>query len=146
MADPCVRGAVSKTRVKPVLNGGPAPRLRGLACGFLMTLSASIHAPAGFAMPLMYGNLRARSPVKVGRWTWWTHEAAVGGRRRNAGQGDDERPAAREPRVDWVRNGMDAKIAARSHEYDAILLDLGLPDMAGEQFLQQLRGLKNNTR
>ncbi len=48
-------------------------------------------------------------------------------------------------RVDWVRNGMDAKIAARSHEYDAILLDLGLPDMAGEQFLQQLRGLKNNT-
>ncbi len=48
-------------------------------------------------------------------------------------------------RVDWVRNGMDAKIAARSHEYDAILLDLGLPDMAGEQFLQQLRGQKNNT-
>lgn len=48
-------------------------------------------------------------------------------------------------RVDWVRNGMDAKIAARSHEYDAILLDLGLPDMAGEQFLQQLRTQKNNT-
>ena len=48
-------------------------------------------------------------------------------------------------RVDWVRNGMDAKIAARSHEYDAILLDLGLPDMPGELFLQQLRGAKNGT-
>ncbi len=48
-------------------------------------------------------------------------------------------------RVDWVRNGIDAKLAARSHEYDAILLDLGLPDMAGEQFLQQLRGAKNGT-
>ena len=48
-------------------------------------------------------------------------------------------------RVDWERCGVDGKVAARSHEYDAILLDLGLPDMAGEQFLQQLRGLKNNT-
>lgn len=48
-------------------------------------------------------------------------------------------------RVDWVRTGIDAKIAARSHEYDAILLDLGLPDMAGEQFLQQLRAAKNTT-
>lgn len=48
-------------------------------------------------------------------------------------------------RVDWVRNGMDAKVAARSHEYDAILLDLGLPDMAGEQFLQQLRAARNST-
>lgn len=48
-------------------------------------------------------------------------------------------------RVDWVRTGTDAKLAARTHEYDAILLDLGLPDMAGEQFLQQLRIAKNAT-
>lgn len=48
-------------------------------------------------------------------------------------------------RVDWVRNGMDAKLAARSHEYDAILLDLGLPDIAGELFLKQLRAAKNLT-
>lgn len=48
-------------------------------------------------------------------------------------------------RVDWVRNAGDAKAAARSHEYDAILLDLGLPDMPGEQFVKQLRGAKNAT-
>lgn len=45
-------------------------------------------------------------------------------------------------RVDWVRNAGDAKIAARSHEHDAILLDLGLPDMPGEQFIRHLRVAK----
>lgn len=48
-------------------------------------------------------------------------------------------------RVDWVRNAGDAKAAARAHEYDAILLDLGLPDVPGEQFIKQLRAAKVGT-
>jgi DNA-binding response OmpR family regulator len=42
-------------------------------------------------------------------------------------------------RVDWVRDGMDARIATRMHEYDTVVLDLGLPDMPGEGLLRQLR-------
>jgi DNA-binding response OmpR family regulator len=48
-------------------------------------------------------------------------------------------------RLDWVRNCMDARAAARLHEYDAILLDLGLPDMPGEELMRQLRSAKSNT-
>lgn len=48
-------------------------------------------------------------------------------------------------RVDWVRNCMDARASARMHEYDAILLDLGLPDMPGEVLLRQLRSARSDT-
>jgi DNA-binding response OmpR family regulator len=41
--------------------------------------------------------------------------------------------------VDWVTTGEQAGAAARSQEYDAILLDLGLPDMRGEAVLTDLR-------
>jgi DNA-binding response OmpR family regulator len=47
--------------------------------------------------------------------------------------------------VDWVRTCMDAKAAARLHEYDAILLDLGLPDMPGEALLRDLRSVRSDT-
>lgn len=48
-------------------------------------------------------------------------------------------------RVDWVQTCMQARAAARMHEYDAILLDLGLPDMPGEVFMRQLRHARSNT-
>lgn len=41
--------------------------------------------------------------------------------------------------VDWVRTGAEARAAVRSAEYDAILLDLGLPDLPGEQVVRELR-------
>jgi DNA-binding response OmpR family regulator len=41
--------------------------------------------------------------------------------------------------VDWVTTGRQAGAALRSHEYDAILLDLGLPDMSGESLVMDLR-------
>jgi DNA-binding response OmpR family regulator len=41
--------------------------------------------------------------------------------------------------VDWVLNGADAAVSMAMHEYDAVLLDLGLPDMPGEAVLQQIR-------
>lgn len=41
--------------------------------------------------------------------------------------------------VDWVRTGQEARDAAKVHEYDAILLDLGLPDIPGENIVKQLR-------
>lgn len=41
--------------------------------------------------------------------------------------------------VDWVRDGMDARVATRMHHYDTIVLDLGLPDMPGDVLLRQLR-------
>jgi DNA-binding response OmpR family regulator len=47
--------------------------------------------------------------------------------------------------VDWVRSGQEGRAAAHSHEYDAILLDLGLPDMSGETFLKHLRAGKSTT-
>lgn len=48
-------------------------------------------------------------------------------------------------RVDWVRNGSDASAAARTHEFDALLLDLGLPDLSGDQVIRQLRDDKAKT-
>ncbi|ANP35890.1 transcriptional regulator [Phaeobacter gallaeciensis] len=41
--------------------------------------------------------------------------------------------------VDWVATGADAVHSARSYSYDAIILDLGLPDMDG---LSVLDGIK----
>ena len=41
--------------------------------------------------------------------------------------------------VDWVRNGQDALASIRTHEYDAVLLDLGLPDITGESVVRTLR-------
>ncbi|MEQ1685443.1 MAG: response regulator transcription factor [Burkholderiaceae bacterium] len=47
--------------------------------------------------------------------------------------------------VDWVKNGLDAVAAVQGHEYDAILLDLGLPDMSGEDFVKDLRSKRHAT-
>jgi two-component system, OmpR family, response regulator QseB len=41
--------------------------------------------------------------------------------------------------VDWVTQGGAADAAARAHAYDAITLDLGLPDMNGEALVQGWR-------
>jgi DNA-binding response OmpR family regulator len=47
--------------------------------------------------------------------------------------------------VDWVQNGQDARGAAAAHEYDAILLDLGLPDIPGESIVKELRASRSIT-
>lgn len=47
--------------------------------------------------------------------------------------------------VDWVKTGHDALGAAKSHEYDAILLDLGLSDLAGDAILKDLRARRSET-
>jgi len=41
--------------------------------------------------------------------------------------------------VDWVRDGRDAELAMSSHEYDIILLDLGLPGKQGLAVLGDYR-------
>lgn len=41
--------------------------------------------------------------------------------------------------VDWLQDGVAAELAARDGEYDAILLDLGLPRQDGMQVLGNLR-------
>ncbi len=47
--------------------------------------------------------------------------------------------------VDCVTNGADAMHAARSYGYDAIVLDLGLPDIDGMALLEQLRAERPDT-
>lgn len=42
--------------------------------------------------------------------------------------------------VDWVRSGQEFKGAVQGHQYDAVALDLGLPDTCGEVLLQYLQG------
>ena len=42
--------------------------------------------------------------------------------------------------IDWTRDGISALTAARTHHYDAILLDLGLPGQDGIDVLRKLRG------
>ena len=42
--------------------------------------------------------------------------------------------------VDWVRDGNQADTALRTQDYDAVLLDLGLPGRDGLQVLRGLRG------
>jgi two-component system OmpR family response regulator/two-component system response regulator QseB len=41
--------------------------------------------------------------------------------------------------VDWVQDGVAAELAARDGEYDAVLLDLGLPRQDGMQVIASLR-------
>ena len=41
--------------------------------------------------------------------------------------------------VDWVRDGLAAQAAVRAQSYDALLLDIGLPQLDGLQVLQRLR-------
>jgi DNA-binding response OmpR family regulator len=41
--------------------------------------------------------------------------------------------------VDWIRAGNDAAVAIGTHEYDSVLLDLGLPDICGETLLKSIR-------
>lgn len=40
--------------------------------------------------------------------------------------------------VDWIRKGADLAAAMVTHDYDCVLLDLGLPDIAGETLLQRI--------
>jgi DNA-binding response OmpR family regulator len=41
--------------------------------------------------------------------------------------------------VDWIRTGADLAIAMRTHLYECVLLDLGLPDISGETLLKSIR-------
>ncbi|MEQ6435753.1 response regulator [Comamonas sp. w2-DMI] len=47
--------------------------------------------------------------------------------------------------VDWVRDGRQADTALHAHQYDLVLLDLGLPGLDGLQVLRQLRARKDAT-
>lgn len=42
--------------------------------------------------------------------------------------------------VDWMVDGNDGLVAARNKPYDAILLDVMLPERRGSEILQALRG------
>lgn len=42
--------------------------------------------------------------------------------------------------VDWVVDGNDGLVAARNKQYDAILLDIMLPERRGNEILEALRG------
>jgi DNA-binding response OmpR family regulator len=41
--------------------------------------------------------------------------------------------------VDWARSGAEAAAALATHHYDAVLLDLGLPDSKGETLIESIR-------
>ena len=45
--------------------------------------------------------------------------------------------------VDWVRDGASAQSALADHDYDACVLDLGLPKKDGLAVLRELRGRSN---
>ncbi|MET0168261.1 MAG: response regulator transcription factor [Vicinamibacterales bacterium] len=47
--------------------------------------------------------------------------------------------------VDWVTDGATADTVVRSHEYDAVVLDLGLPGIDGESLLRGWRERENRT-
>jgi len=47
--------------------------------------------------------------------------------------------------VDWLTSGERLRVAVKNYSYDCILLDLGLPDVAGDTCLQRLRQEKLNT-
>jgi DNA-binding response OmpR family regulator len=41
--------------------------------------------------------------------------------------------------VDWVQDGLAAKVALDSEEYDLLVLDLGLPKLSGMDLLKSVR-------
>jgi DNA-binding response OmpR family regulator len=45
--------------------------------------------------------------------------------------------------LDWVKDGETAELSLRTHLYDLVLLDLGLPKKTGIDVLKQLRQRKN---
>ena len=47
--------------------------------------------------------------------------------------------------VDHVGSGSEADAALSSHEFDLLILDLGLPRMHGLEVLRKLRGRSNST-
>lgn len=49
-----------------------------------------------------------------------------------------------EIQTDWAINGQSANAIAAEHDYDAVLLDLGLPDMDGLEIIRSLRVRNNN--
>ena len=46
--------------------------------------------------------------------------------------------------VDWVVDGNDGLISARSNKYDLILLDIMLPEKRGQEIIKYLRGGKED--
>ncbi len=46
-------------------------------------------------------------------------------------------------KVDWVLSGNDGLAAAKSKQYDFILLDLMLPEKKGNEIINELRGEKD---
>ena len=47
--------------------------------------------------------------------------------------------------VDWLTDGEAARSALKSHEFELIILDLGLPKLSGSKLLQAIRQEKNAT-
>lgn len=45
--------------------------------------------------------------------------------------------------VDWAKDGDTAEVSLSTHDYDMMLLDLGLPGKSGLEVLQHLRSRKN---
>lgn len=41
--------------------------------------------------------------------------------------------------ADWIRSGHHATAAVATHDYDGVVLDLGLPDISGESVLKAIR-------
>jgi DNA-binding response OmpR family regulator len=41
--------------------------------------------------------------------------------------------------VDWIRRGTDLAVSMATHAYECVLLDLGLPDIGGEELLHGIR-------